>query len=72
MSDAAWNLMMADKYPNWYELQPKVNQAMAEWERVYELRTKAGWEMGEEGEWYLPDGTPEWQTEYEGPYPEDS
>ena len=26
MSDHAWNLMMADKYPNWYEHLPKVEQ----------------------------------------------
>jgi hypothetical protein len=72
MSDAAWNLMMADKYPNWYEHLPKVEAAMAEHDRVYQARTAAGWEMGEEGEWYLPDGTPEWECEYTGPYPEDA
>lgn len=72
MSDAAWNLMMADKYPNWYEHLPKVEAAMAEHDRVYQARTAAGWEMGEEGEWYLPDGTPEWECAYTGPYPEDA
>jgi len=68
MSDAAWNLMMADKYPNWYDHLPKVHQAMEEWDRLYEIRTKAGWELDEEG-WYTPDGIPEY--DYEGILPED-
>lgn len=69
MSDHAWNLMMADKYPNWYEHLPKVEQAMAEWDRVYSIRTTAGWECDEEGGWFAPDGTPEY--EWDGPLPED-
>ena len=28
---------------------------MAEYNREYEARTAAGWELSEEGEWYAPD-----------------
>jgi hypothetical protein len=69
MSDAAWNLMMADKYPNWYDHLDKVHAAVAEQDRVYEARSKAGWELDEDG-WYTPDGTHE--CEYDGPLPEDN
>ena len=69
MSDAAWNLMMAAKYPNWYDHLDKVDAAMAEHDRVYKAREAAGWECDEEGFWITKDGIPE--QEYDGPLPED-
>ncbi len=49
------NLRMAAICPTWYDHLPKVEAAMAESDRIYSARTAAGWEMGEEGEWYAPD-----------------
>ena len=42
---------------------------MAEWDRVYSIRTAAGWECDDEAGWFAPDGTPEY--EWDGPLPED-
>ena len=69
MSNASFNLAMLDKYPNWYEHLPAVEDMMRQEAIRYDKREEAGWEMGEEGEWYAPDGTPEW--EWEGDLPED-
>ena len=70
MSDAAFNLMMVNRYPNWYEHLDDVNKAMEEEELLHACRTAAGWEMTEEGYWLAPDGTPE--EDWEGPLPEGS
>ena len=57
LHQARENLRMAAIYPNWYKHLPTIKAAMAESDRVYSARTAAGWEMGDEGEWYalVPD-----------------
>ena len=48
------NLLMLEKCPTWYDHLDAINAAKAEWDRVYAIRTKAGWELDEEG-WLAPD-----------------
>ena len=55
IQEARENLRMAAIYPGWYDHLPKIEAAMAESDRTYAARTAAGWEMGDEGEWYAPD-----------------
>ena len=47
------NLRMMATCPTWYDHVDKIEAAMAEESRIYEIRTKAGWEL-DEGGWYAP------------------
>ncbi len=47
------NLRMMGACPTWYDHVDKIEAAMAEEQRIYEIRTKAGWEL-DEGGWYAP------------------
>ena len=47
------NLLLLGKCPTWYDYADKVYDAMAEEDRIYDLRTKAGWEL-DEGGWWAP------------------
>lgn len=69
MSDAEFNLLMLSKHPNWYDHLPAVDDMMRYEAIRHDKRVEAGWEIGEEGEWYAPDGTPEW--EWDSDLPED-
>lgn len=51
---ARWNLQMMERHPNWYDHLDKVDAAIAEQDRIIELRTAAGWELDEDG-WLAPD-----------------
>lgn len=72
------NLRMLETCPTWYDHLDKVEAAIAEHDRIYEIRTAAGWEA-DEGGWYAPhpdnpsEMIPEWEWECEtgGPLPED-
>tara|TARA_B100001093_G_scaffold204278_1_gene196378 strand:- start:1921 stop:2178 length:258 start_codon:yes stop_codon:yes gene_type:complete len=48
------NLRMLETCPTWYDHLSKVEAAMAEHDRIYKIRTAAGWEQGDEGGWYAP------------------
>ena len=82
VEQARFNLAMADKHRNWYELQDQVQDAMAEYDRVYEARLKAGWvdDGDEDGSYWLvphPETTEltpltELEDEFPIPYPEDA
>ena len=52
--DASNNLLQASTRPNWYDLLPKVEAAMAEQDAVFALRAEFGWD-GDEGGWHGPD-----------------
>lgn len=47
------NLRMAGIYPNWYDHLDKVEAAIAEQDRIYDIRVAAGWEA-DEGGWCAP------------------
>ena len=47
------NLRQLSLRPNWYSHLAQVNAAMAEADRIFDLRTAAGWD-GDEGGWYGP------------------
>ena len=47
------NLRMLETCPTWYEHKDKVEAAIAEEERIYKIRTNAGWEL-DEGGWCAP------------------
>ena len=47
------NLRMMETCPTWYDHVDKIEAAMAEEQRIYDMRTKAGWEL-DEGGWYAP------------------
>jgi hypothetical protein len=70
------NLRMLEKCPTWYDHLDAINAATAEWDRVYAIRTKAGWDL-DEGGWYAPcpetrELIPEWDWLAHGLlYPED-
>ena len=62
--------------PTWYDHLDKIEAAMAENDRIYEVRTAAGWDL-DEGGWYAPSPEtneliPEWDwLEFGLVYPED-
>ena len=61
---ASENLRMLKTCPTWYEHKDKVHAAIAEQERIYDIRVKAGWDL-DEGGWYAPNPDtgeliPEW------------
>ena len=70
------NLRMMGTYPTWYDHLDKIEAAMAEHDRIYEVRTAAGWDL-DEGGWYAPcpetnELIPEWDwLELGLVYPED-
>lgn len=71
MPDASFNLAMATRHANWYDLLPQVEAAMADEDRKYKIRWQAGW-SADEGGWYSPCGMHEYDWEAEGyPLPED-
>lgn len=65
---ASFNLSQFATRPNWYDLLPQVESAMAESSRMINARIEAGWE-GDEGGWYSPDGIHEYDWEHEHGYP---
>jgi hypothetical protein len=67
-----FNVAMAARYANWYDLLPQVEEAMREEDRIFEIRRNADWEC-DEGGWYSPCGISEsdWEHEYGYPFPED-
>jgi len=56
MSTASDNLLQFATRPTWYDHLPKVEAAMAKSDRIYAIRTAAGWELDDEG-WHAPDPT---------------
>jgi len=71
------NLRMMGTCPTWYDHLNKIEAAIAEEERIYEIRTKAGWEGDPDG-WCAPhpekpgELITEWEwMDYGLPYPED-
>ena len=73
---AQQNLLMLERCPTWYEHLDKINAAQAEEDRIYHIRTNAGWEL-DEGGWFAPcpdtnELIPEHEWEDNGlPYPEE-
>ena len=47
------DLRMMETCPTWFYHLDKVEAAMAEESRVYDIRVAAGWEL-DEGGWYAP------------------
>lgn len=47
------NLRMMGTCPTWYDHLDDINAAMAEQDRIYEIRAAAGWDL-DEGGWYAP------------------
>tara|TARA_Y100000289_G_C3859718_1_gene117898 strand:- start:244 stop:498 length:255 start_codon:yes stop_codon:yes gene_type:complete len=47
------NLRMLATCPTWYDHLDKIEATIAEEERIYKVRTAAGWELDEEG-WFAP------------------
>ena len=47
------NLRMMGTCPTWYDHLDKIEAAMAEQDRIYKVRTAAGWDL-DEGGWYAP------------------
>jgi hypothetical protein len=71
MTNSAFNLLQLEQRPNWYEHLGQVEAAMAESDRIYDIRWRAGWTV-DEGGWYSPCGTHASDWELEGhPFPED-
>jgi hypothetical protein len=71
MTDAAFNLFQLTQRPNWYQHLGQAEAAMAEEDRIHDIRWRAGW-TADEGGWYSPCGTHESDWELEGhPFPED-
>ncbi len=72
------DLRMLETCPTWYDHFDKVEAAIAEQDRVYDIRVAAGWEADEEGGWCAPcpetgEMIPEWNWLDCGlAYPEDA
>jgi len=47
------DLRMLETCPTWYDHLDKVEAAIAEEDRIYDIRVAAGWEL-DEGGWYAP------------------
>mgnify|MGYP003112659074 FL=1 len=63
------NLRMMGTCPTWYDHLDSIEAAMAEQDRIYKIRTAAGWEL-DEGGWSAPhpetgELMPEWDWECE-------
>ena len=61
------DLRMLQTCPTWYDHLDKVEAAIAEEDRIYDIRVAAGWEL-DEGGWYAPcpetgELMPEWDWE---------
>ena len=71
------NLRMLDTCPTWYDHLDQVEAAIAEEDRIYDIRVAAGWEA-DEGGWCAPcpetgEMIPEWDWINFGlAYPEDA
>ena len=67
-----FNLLQLETRPNWYQHLDKVESAMRESDRVFRLRSEAGW-VSDEGGFISPDGITEsdWEHEYGFPFPEE-
>ena len=71
------NLRMLETCPTWYDLLGQIEAAIAEEDRVYDIRVAAGWEA-DEGGWCAPcpetgEMIPEWDWLSFGlAYPEDA
>ena len=71
------NLRMLETCPTWYDHLGQVEAAIAEEDRIYDIRVAAGWEA-DEGGWCAPcpetgEMIPEWDWLGIGlPYPEDA
>lgn len=66
------DLFLASTRPNYYELLPQIEAAMAEADRVCRIRMEAGWEADPEYGWGSPDCISESDWEAEGyPLPEE-
>lgn len=70
-NDPSFNLAQLEQRPNWYEHLSSVENAMAAEDKLYRTRWQAGWSC-DEGGWFAPDGTSEYDWSLEGyPFPED-
>jgi hypothetical protein len=68
------DLFLASTRPNYYELLPRIEAAMAEEDRICAARMDAGWDFDPEYGWGTPDGITEsdWTFKHGYPLPEDS
>ena len=65
MSTHSFDIAMSARLSNWYDQLPKIDAAMALEDKIFCLRTEAGWSLDDTG-WYAPDGTHEsdWDSEF--------
>ena len=68
MTDSSFNLLQLERCPNWYEHLSRAEAAMAAQDRTDSARDAAGWTV-DEGGWYAPDGTHEY--DWSGVFTED-
>ncbi len=70
MTNPAFSLLQLHQRPNWYDHLNATENAIAAEDQLYRTRWQAGWSC-DEGGWYAPDGTHEFEWELEGyPFPE--
>ena len=66
------DLFLSTTRPNYYELLPQIEAAMADEDRTIQARFAAGWDADPEYGWASPDGISEFDWETEGyPLPEE-
>jgi hypothetical protein len=65
---AEHNLKKAEEFEHYGTIADQVDAAMAEQDRIWNIRTEAGWAF-DEGGWYAPDGTHE--SDWDGEFPEE-
>jgi len=68
MSTHSFDIAMSARLSTWYDHLPKIDAAMALEDKIFYLRTEAGWSLDDTG-WYAPDGTHE--SDWDGEFPEE-
>ena len=78
MTDAAFNLLQLQRYPNWYDHLDQVERAMKQEQDDWAVRREYGWDGDDGGEWgpnpLEPDQMileQDWEDTLGLPFPED-
>ena len=78
MTDAAFNLLQLERFPNWYDHLPQVDRAIKQAQDDWAVRRDYGWDGDDGGEWGPNPLKPgedvlqqDWEETLALPFPED-
>lgn len=78
MTDAAFNLLQLERFPNWYDHLSEVDRAIQQAQDDWTVRREYGWDGDDGGNWGPNPLKPgediletNWEEELELPFPED-